>query len=177
MDQSSLKPMILKYGLTGGLIMSLIFLVGTITGLATSGSKSYGIISGLVSFIIVVVLIVLAIKGHRDDLQDGYISLGQCVLIGTAVLILTGLISYLVSLVYMKVIDPEYMNRMMASMEEAWEAQGLSEEQIESAKKWTGVMKSPGLSLAVILCCYGLGGAILSLIAGLIMKKDKPEFS
>ncbi|MEO5582481.1 MAG: DUF4199 domain-containing protein [Saprospiraceae bacterium] len=177
MNQAALKPMILKYGLTGGLIMSLVFLVGTITGLSTSGSKSYGLISGLVTFLIVIVLIVLAIKGHRDELQEGYISLGQCILIGTGVLLLTGLISYFVTLVYIKVIDPGYMDRMMAAMEEAWEAQGLNEDQIESAKKWTGVMKSPGLSLAVILCCYGVGGAILSLITGLIMKKDKPEFS
>jgi Protein of unknown function (DUF4199) len=169
--------MILKYGLTGGIIMSMIFLVGTITGLSTSGSKSYGLISGLVSFIIVVVLVVLAIKAHRDELQDGFISLGQCILIGTGVLVLAGLISYLVSLIYMKVIDPGYMDRMMASMEEAWEAQGLNEDQIESAKKWTSVMKSPVLSLAAVLCCYGVGGAILSLIVGLIMKKDKPEFS
>ena len=177
MNQSALKPNILKYGLTGGLIMSLIYLIGTITGLSSSGSKSFGAISGLVSLGVVIALVILAIKAQRDESQGGFISLGQCVLLGIGILIITGLISFVVSMIYIKVIDPGYMDRFMASMEEQWEAQGLDEDKIEQAKKWTGMMKSPFLSLAAVLGCYGVGGAILSLIIGLIMRKDEPEFT
>lgn len=31
--------------------------------------------------------------------------------------------------------------------------------------------------MAANLACYGIGGAIISLIVGLIMKNEKPEFS
>ena len=90
---------------------------------------------------------------------------------------MAALISGLVSLIYTNIIDPAYMERIAAKMEEAWEAQGLSEEQIDKAKKWTGFMKNPFLTLATTLACYAVGGAIISLIAGLILKKEKPEFS
>lgn len=177
MNESALRPTILKYGLTGGLILSLQFLVFTISGLAGSTSKSVGFLSGCISLVITIGLIIFAIKQHRDQVQEGYISLGQCVLIGTGVLVLAALISGVVSLIYTNIIDPGYMERVAAKMEEAWEAQGLSEDQIEQAKKWTGFMKNPFLTLATTLACYAIGGAIISLIVGLIMKKEKPEFS
>jgi hypothetical protein len=177
MKESALRPTILKFGLTGGLILSLQFLIFTISGLAGSTNRSAGLLSGAISMIITIGLIIFAIKQHRDQVQDGYITLGQCVLIGTGVLVFAALISGAVSLIYTNVIDPGYMERISAKMEEAWEAQGLSEDQIEQAKKWTGFMKNPFLTLATTLACYAFGGAIISLIVGLIMKKEKPEFS
>ncbi len=177
MNQSALRPTILKYGLTGGLIFSLIYLIFTISGLANTGSPMSGILNSVVSIGIMIVLIVMAIKQHRDQLQNGFITLGQCVLIGAGLMALAGIISGLVSLVYTNFVDPEYMERLMATMEEAWEAQGLTEDQIEQARGWTAMMKSPYLLFATAIGCYAIGGAILSLIIGLIMKRDQPQFS
>jgi hypothetical protein len=38
-------------------------------------------------------------------------------------------------------------------------------------------MKNPILTSAATVACYGVGGAVVSLIIGLIMKNEKPEFS
>lgn len=173
------KPgsVILRFGLTGGLISALLFLIFTITGLSSPDNPAMGYLSGFLTFAILVTLVVLAIRRQRDELQGGFISLGQCVLLGMGVVLLSTLISSLVSLIYTQVIDPGYTDRMMAQIEEAWEARGMSEEQIESARGWTTFMKNPFLTIAFTLVCFGLGGLILSLITGLIMKREKPEIS
>lgn len=176
MNESKPGRAILRYGLTGGLITSVIFLVATIFGMSDPSNSYSSMVIGCISFIALVVMVVLAIRKQRDEMQGGYISLGQCLLIGVGVVLLSTLISSIVSVIYTRVVDPGYMDRIMAAMEEAWEAQGLSEEAIEQAKSWTSIMKNPLLSTASNLLCFGLGGLILSLIVGLIMKKDKPEF-
>lgn len=177
MNESKPGPIILKYGLTGGLITSVIFLVATIAGLSNPANTSSNILIGVVSFAVLVTMVVIATRKQRDEFQGGFISLGQCILIGVGVVLLAALVSSIVSLIYTKVVDPGYMDRIMEGMEEAWAEQGLDEEQIETAKSWTSVMKNPFLSIASNLLCFGIGGLILSLITGLIMKKDKPEFS
>ncbi len=177
MNQSNLKPTILKYGLTAGLIFSLTYLISTVTGLASSGSQAFSILSGLITFGLMIALIIVAIKNHRDQLQGGFISLGQCVLIGAGMLALAGLLTGLVTLVYTNIIDPGFSDRIIATMEEAWETQGLNEEQIEAAKSMMSFTKNPYLLFASTLACYAIGGAILSLIIGLIMKREAPEFS
>ncbi|MEP7267036.1 MAG: DUF4199 domain-containing protein [Saprospiraceae bacterium] len=177
MNQSQLGPTIARYGLFGGLILSVVFLISSITGLNAGGSQVAGIMMGLLSFGICIVLVVAAIKKQRDEMQDGHITLGQCVLLGTGILVLAGLISTVVSLIYTNFIDPGYMERVIAAAEEKWEAAGMSQEQIEKAKSMTMSFKNPILSSATSMACYGIGGAIVSLIVGLIMKKEKPEFS
>jgi len=177
MNESKPGPMILRYGLTGGLITSLIFLIATIGGLANPSNTSSNVLIGLLSFAVLVTMVVIATRKQRDEFQGGFISLGQCILIGVGVVLLSALISSVISLIYTRIVDPGYMDRMMSGMEEAWEAQGLNEEQIEQAKTWTNFMKNPFLSIASNLLCFGLGGLILSLITGLIMKKDRPEFT
>lgn len=177
MKETQLGPIIARYGLIGGLILSLIFLVSTISGVAMSGNTSTSILIGVLNLAICVVLVVKSVRTQRDDEQGGYITLGQCVLLGSGILVLAGLISTVVSLMYTNFIDPTYMEKIMAAAEEKWEAAGMSEEQIESAKSITNVWKNPILTSAATVACYGVGGAVLSLIIGLIMKKEKPEIS
>ncbi len=177
MKETQLGPMIARYGLIGGLILSLIFLISTISGVALSGNTSASILIGVLNLVVCIILVVMAVRKQRDEEQGGYITLGQCVLLGTGILVLAGLISTVVSLVYTNFIDPGYMEKIMAAAEEKWEEAGMSEEQIESARSMTNTMKNPILTSAATVACYGVGGAVVSLIIGLIMKNEKPEFS
>lgn len=177
MQETKPGPVILRFGLTGGLLSALLFLVFTITGLSSPDKPAMGYLSGFLTFAILITLVVLAIRRQRDELQGGYISLGQCILLGIGVVLLSTLISSLVALIYTQFIDPGYTERMMAQIEEAWESQGMSEEQMETARSWTTFMKNPFLTIAFNLVCFGLGGLILSLIIGLIMKRERPEIS
>ncbi|MDZ4707379.1 MAG: DUF4199 domain-containing protein [Saprospiraceae bacterium] len=177
MNESKPGPIILRYGLTGGLITSLIFLIATVGGLANPSNTYSNILIGCLSFLALVTMVVIATRKQRDEFQGGFISLSQCILIGVGVVLLAALISSVISLIYIRVVDPGYMDRMMSGMEEAWEAQGFDEEQIEQAKSMTNIMKNPFLSIASNLLCFGVGGLVLSLITGLIMKKDRPEFT
>jgi hypothetical protein len=175
MNQSKLGPTISRYGLIGGLILSLIFLATSILGLAATGQTMIGLGIGLINFGVLLTVIILSIRTQRDQVQGGFITLGESILVGTGALVLAGLISTVVSLVYTNFIDPEYMSRIMEKAEEQWEAAGMSEEQIEAAKGYTQISKNPLLISAITLACYGIGGAFISMIVGLIMKNEKPE--
>ena len=89
----------------------------------------------------------------------------------------SGAISTLFSLVYMKFIDPGYMGRMMEAARVKLEAKGgMSDEQIDQAMSM--MQKFSGGSWMVL---FGLLGSVLfagliALVVSAITKNSKPEF-
>ena len=72
-------------------------------------------------------------------------------------------------------IDPGLKGEILSQLQEQFEEQGLDENAIDMAMSWTENMFSPlGLFLMTSLSTL-LGGVILSLIIGAIMKKTPPH--
>jgi len=160
----------LRYGLILALVSILINLIMYITGLMTNQVASSLI--GTLSLIVSIVIIVMAIKHHRDVQQNGFITLGKAFGVG----ILASLISAIIGAVFLYVlhafIDPGILEEMMALNEERMIESGTSDEMIEMTSQWTNMFMSPvGMASTGLfggVCC----GGVISLFAGLILKKE-----
>lgn len=160
----------LRYGLILALISILIELIKYITGLMTNQAASSVI--GLLSLIVSIVVIVMAVKHHRDVQQNGYITLGKAFGVG----ILASLVSAIIGAIFLYVlhafIDPGILEEMMVLNEERMIESGVTDEVIEMSSQLTNTFMTPvGMASTGLfggVCC----GGIIALFAGLILKKE-----
>lgn len=182
-DQSALpdpstvsnRSIALRYGAIWGGISALISLIGTLTdtdpGMPNTGPIKWLYV--LVGVGVSIWAIVAAIGADRKQL-GGFIGLGRCVGLGAFTGLISGAIGAVYSLLNVYLINPDYQEQMSAAMQSEWEKQGMSAEQIEMASGMATMFTNPlflGLSQLIGGAIFGV---IVGLIAGAIMKRDRP---
>lgn len=168
-------PIALRYGAIWGGISVLITLIGYVSGwdpaMPDTGMAVKAVFY-LVSIGLTIWAISSAIKEDRDKQLGGYIGLGRCVGLGTVTALVSSAISGVFAVVYMSLINPDYQEGIKSKIMEQYEAQGMSEEQIEMAMGFASGFTNPFSILIMSLVFGAIFGLIFSLIIGLIMKRD-----
>src|SRR5690606_22978283 len=111
------------------------------------------------------------------DEGDGYMSYGQGVGIAFWYGLISSGISSVFMYIYIKFVDPTFMDAIKDQQLEAFEKQGMSEAQIEQAMQFSSMFNT-----AEAFFVMGLfGGIILSVLIGLIVtiftQKKSPEMA
>jgi len=169
-NQSNNKKIILNNGLYLGII-------SVIVGLALWASGQYfelQWIGNSVGTLATIFFIVFGIKSYKDT-NGGFISWGQGLKIGMGIVMVSAVISVIYTLLLTNVIDPELQAQGMAIQEQAWIDQGLTSDQIESAKEMTEKFQSPAIISGIILIVAAFIGFVISAIIAAIMKKSEEE--
>lgn len=159
----------LKYGIILALISILITVILYVTGMLTNSMASS--ILGLLGLVASIAVIVLAIKSHRDVSQNGYITLGQAFGVGIITSLVSSVIGAIFTYILYKFIDPGLIEELWTMTEEGMIDDGMSEDSIDAAMEMSkSFMSAEFLSLVSLggVCC----GAVVSLIAGLILKNE-----
>jgi len=167
-EKISIKDVSVKWGLISGIVGILFSLILILGDLMLTPGVSY---IGLIPFAIV---LYMAFKEFKDQ-GDSFMTLGQSLKIGLMISLIGGLLLSVFSYIYGQFIDPGMADRIKDMLIEQWEAQGMSDEQIDQAMKFTSYMFNPVIGLIVVLLKNVLVGFVLSLIIGAITKKNNPE--
>jgi uncharacterized integral membrane protein len=172
-QKTSTASIALKWGAISGIIS---FIITVITSsLKLNGDPTMGIVSTVVSIALTIVTLILAMKNFKSGNND-YMSFGQGLGIGTLTGAIWGVVAGALNLVYTKFIDNSAITQAMAKAREQWEAQGMSDEQIEQASKWGEMMSNPGIAFVITVITGVIIGAVLSLIISAVLKKEKSIF-
>lgn len=161
-----------KIILTNGILLGLssIFLY-VIMYVIGADQKNW--IYSVLAFLIMVTFIALGMNHFKKE-NGTYMSLGQALKIGLGIALIAGIIGAIYQFVFTNYIDPEYMKNIIAAQNEQMMQQNpnMTQEQLDMIKKSQDFMASP-------LVLFGIGiiqslffGFIVSLITGLIMKKN-----
>ena len=164
----------LKWGLITGMVYVIFSLINNMLGLQQSGNTMAGLGLGALILGATFITIFLGIKEARDQDLGGHLTFGQGFLIGFKIALIAGLISAIFTLIYMKLIDPDFSDKMMSGLEDGWDKAGMPEENREMARKWSGYFMNPYILSAFSLCYAIFWGVIKALVAGSILKKDPP---
>lgn len=168
------KHLAFKYGAISGAAGILITLIGYLTNtdpsLPTTGAIKY--VYMLLGTAVAVWAIVTSIRIDRDEQLGGFIGLGRCVGHGALNGLVAGLIGGIFILIYLNVINTGFEDQMKEAMIAQYEAQGMSEEQIEMASSMAGAFVSPTMMFVYQIIGGVFSGTIIGLIAGLVMKRD-----
>ncbi len=168
------KHLAIRYGAIwagASILTSLIgYLTNTDPSLPTTGAIKW--VYSLIGIAVAVWAIVTAIRVDRDEQLGGFIGLGRCVGIGALTGLVTGVIGGIWMLIYLNFINTGFDQQVKDAMAAQYEAQGMSEEQIEMTSGIASAFMGP-ISMAVYQVIGGvIFGLIIGLIAGLFMKRE-----
>jgi len=159
----------IRFGLIIGFVSIIYSLILFVTETNTNTTLSW------LGMIIPIVGIVLAYKAFKNE-NDGYMSYGQGLGIGTLLSAISGILSGLFTYVYVSFIDPTVLSRMREMQVLELEKKGMSDEQIEQAQGMVEKFSGPGMMLVFAIIGGIVIGFIISLIVAAIMKNNRPEF-
>jgi Protein of unknown function (DUF4199) len=166
-------PIAMRYGLIIAGVGIIYGLIGYVTGIATSGNAAVGALNSIISFGLLIVGIVLAVRQVRT-LQGGLITFGKAFGTGFKTIAISSIIQTVWSVIFMKFIAPDFIGQIMEMQRTKMEEQGMDPEAIEMSMKMMSWMENP-----VTFALMGVGsllifGVIIALIIAAIMKKDAP---
>ena len=160
----------IKWGLISGMVYVLSSLLSTLMG----AEKIVGIgwLVNIVVFGITLFMTYLGLKETRDNEREGILTFGDGFKTGMKIALIAGVVAGVFALLNMLVINPDFMDEMMAAQEE--KMGDVPEEQAEMANKIMGFMKNPYLVSVITILYVAFWGIFKSLIASAFVKKDPP---
>lgn len=164
-EKSTFWKSAMVYGLYIGIVLTLFSVILYVTGQMQNKTLGY------ISFPIYIVCIVIAQIHYRNHEQNGVISYGQAVGFGTAIMLFSGVITALYTLIIYK-LDPSLIDQIKNMQEEALMQKNMSDEQIEAAMSMSGKMLSPVFMAISSLFGSVIIGTIVSLITSIFVKKQ-----
>ncbi len=166
-----MKPSV-KYGLISGVVGVLFNLVMYITGINRTGSMQMIQWLGL---IIPITCMYFAIKTYKEEIGNGWITFGKAFNQAFMVGLIGGVIGSVYHFLYIKFIDPTFIDFQMNQQLEKMTDRGMSEEMIEQAMKQTAPFMTPPVQLGFAILFSLFFAAVLGLLLAGLMKKPNLE--
>lgn len=172
-NKTSFKSIMLTYGLYSGIAAIIVTVANYSFG---NIYKPHWIISTL-NFILMVAFIVLGIKVLKQQ-NNGFLRLGEAIKLGVGIALISGILGAIYFIVFSNYIEPEFITKMGEFQEQMlYEKfpdmdEALIEQQIEMSKKFM----TPSMMAGMAIVGNVIFGLVISLIAGLIMKKEETQF-
>ncbi|WP_420388036.1 DUF4199 domain-containing protein [Roseivirga sp.] len=155
-----------------GLIYGLITTVAALVPLFLEKQFSWMM---LVFIAVAIFCYAMATKEFKTA-NGGYMSFGEGFRISMIAALIAGVVRNVINYVYVKFIDPEVVDRMQQAMQDTWRQQGMSEQEIEQAQRFTAGFTNPEFGLIVGIIVVLLGGLIWGSIVSAINKNEQEEF-
>lgn len=170
-ETTEAKKFVLNYGVLLGILAVILGVIMYVTNAYLNPSFIYSVIG----FLILIVVITLGIKAFKQE-NGGFLSLSEALKVGIGIAVIGGLISALWSFVLMTFIEPDFMAQTMeVTRNKMLETNpNMTEAQIDSAMEMGASFSSPWIIMAFSLIGNLFFGFIISLIAGLVMKRENP---
>lgn len=141
---------------------------------ASGGFNASTIISMLAGIILAVIMPYMAMKNHRDQNLNGYISFGTCIKVGLRVILVYTLLLIIYNFVFTTFIEPDLATDAFQLEIEKLEDSGAPESQIEMTEKMFSIFTNP-LVMALMTFVWSFGmGLICSLLSAAMAKKERP---
>ncbi|MBL7818623.1 MAG: DUF4199 domain-containing protein [Saprospiraceae bacterium] len=164
-----------KWGLISALVGIVFQLLNQISGIMNQSGVVIGLYTAL-SFGVSIALYVFALREHRDQELDGFMTFKRAFYLAFMIGLLSTVIVLIFNYIYMNFISPSAMDAQLETTRTMMEKFGMPEDKLDEAiEKQRQSLSSP-LSIVTGLFGAGIVVAILSLIVAAIMKKERPMF-
>jgi hypothetical protein len=161
-----------RFGIMNGAVAVFWTMLMYVTGLnRTDAGQTINYIAIIFPFI----FMFYAIKEFRLHKGHGFISFGQGFKEAFKVGLIGGLMGLIFMLLYMKVIDPGYLDYQMQKQVLQWEESGMGQEQIDQMLESSAWMQTP-LMFTIIggISMLFMSAVFATIMAG-VLKKPNPE--
>ena len=167
----------LQYGALFGILMVLEFVIVYVMDLDPISNPAAGIVINTLNYLVFPVsIITVGCMNYKKNLNNGFISFGECLKIGVTICLIAGLIYGVFSAVF-NMIFPEFIEDLMKKTRQVMLKQNpsMTSAQAEMAISMTKKFMSPAIVIPATIAMYSFIGLIYSLIIGAFVKNDNPQ--
>ncbi|RLD18867.1 MAG: hypothetical protein DRI69_09550 [Bacteroidetes bacterium] len=164
-----MKQLGIRYGLFAGGFYVVVGLINYMFELSTQGSMA-GVLLWLVPFAVTFAIVYIAIKEFREE--NGSLTTGEGVKLGVLIGLVAALLASVFTVIYTQLIDPNVMTDQLAAVVETWEDQGMGDDEIEQALKFTEPFMTLTFAIPATIISYVIGGLIKGSISGAVLKQE-----
>jgi hypothetical protein len=164
-SNSVFKPA-LNYGLMLGLAIIIIAVLLFIFNLHLKSYTNY------IYYVFIIAFLIWGVKSYRDNSLNGVISYGKALGFSTIIVLIASLIFGIYSYLLISIIDPDYIEKMLALAEEKLLKQGIPDDQIEMGLSLQKKMMFPFLMSFFSFLGMMFWGFIIALITSAFLKKE-----
>ncbi len=171
------KTSIKNIAVTFGLLLALFSILTLVANYTIGDYPDQSTWISVVSILATIAIIVFGIKKFKVT-NGGFLSLGEAIKVGLAIAVISGIIVAIYNYIFMTVIEPDFVNQSLevARTKMIEQNPDMTEEQMEMALNMSSKFMTPGIMSTFAILGSLFIGFIISLIAGLIMKQNRPEF-
>lgn len=156
----------LQHGLMLGGALIILSLILHFAGVTMESWSRY------LSWVIMVAYLIYATKNFRDEHRGGYLKYGNGLGFGTLVSLVSGSVSAVYMVLYVKVINNEFINEIMNNSYEQFVERGMSDEQIEMIMTRQESWMMPSMLIGALIGTTFIG-FLLSLIISAVFKRTE----
>ena len=171
-QKASIKKIALNYGVIWGLLSIVLSVIAYVTNNYIE-RPMWLTIAGLA---IMAGIIVYGLKAFKHD-NEGFLSVSESLKVGLAISLIAAIIGTVYNFIFMTVIEPDFVVQTLEMTREQMVEQNpdMTQEQMDMAMGISEKMMTPLVMSAMGIIFTLFLGFITSLIAGLIMKVNRPE--
>ena len=177
------KKNILVYGLTAGIVVSILMLSSVNYLSHCEGNVDYNtsMLIGYASMLVAFSLVFVGIRNYRDKYNGGVISFGKAFKIGTAMVLIASTVYVLAWLVDYFFFIPDFMAKYSAHALDELRASGASQLEIDKQTKemasFGKMYQNPFFNAMMTYVEILPVGLVVTLISALILKRKTPDAS
>jgi len=171
-QQASIKKIALNYGVLLALLSIVLQVISYVLDAHIDRPWWLSVLQLLIS----VGIVAMGLKVYRTE-NSGFLTLGQALKVGVAISLIAGIIAIIFNYIFMNYIDPDFVQKTLEFSKEQMIEQNpnMTQEQMDMAMDMSARFMSPLWMSAFALLGTLFFGFIISLIAGLIMKRNPPQ--
>ncbi|MBK7682504.1 MAG: DUF4199 domain-containing protein [Bacteroidia bacterium] len=129
----------------------------------------------ILSMAIPVICIVFATKEYKATIGNGWMKFSDVFKQGLLIFVIGGIITAAYTVLYVTVIDPEFMTFIQEKQMNKMLEMGMPEEQVEQQLNMSAKFQTPFWMFTWTLLGTLLIGTLISLIMAAVLKKPNPE--
>ena len=163
----------MNYGAVLGLCLILIALLFWALGI----DEQQSVIPSILNNVVIIGFLVYAISYYRDNLNNGFISYGKSLKLGTSVAFFSSVIMALYTFIYITYLNPDMLANILNMTEQAMlEANPeISDQELDLALSITTKFMQPHWMMLMSVLGGTFMGFLYSLIISIFLKKENPN--
>lgn len=168
------EPKTGKVGLMYGLLLGGVSIIFGLMLYSVDMHYERGWAVNLISFLLMAAVIVLAVIQFKKA-NEGFISLGEAMKVGLATAVIAAILGIIWQMIFTNFIEPGFMEKVfdISKAEMIEQNPTMTDEQIEQGEGMIRFFTSTSTMVIMGLVVSLFFGSIISLITGLIVKKQK----
>lgn len=167
---TSIKKIALNYGV----LLALISIILQVVSYVMDAHIDRPWWVSFVQLLISIAIIVLGLRAFKME-NGGFLSFFQAIKTGLAISVVAAIISVVFNYIFITYIDPDFIQKTLDfTREQMQETPNLSEEQIEMSMEMSTKFMTPWIMSAFSIIATLFFGFVISVLAGLALRKDPP---